>query len=140
MLLTVFLVVFVDVISGVAIGLIISGFAAKAQTELVELDNVMLVPLIDMDADDNYTARTGLVRLVGTFSVASASSLVRVINADIKDHEVVIFDFEPTTYLDDSAAIIIGRLIESAIQQNTPCLVVGLSQPIKRELDGFPST
>lgn len=77
------------------------------------------------------------MRLIGAFSVASSSSLVRVVGADIKEHDVVIFDFEPTTTIDDSAAIIIRQLIETAISRNTPCIAIGLSDSIKKDLAGF---
>ena len=40
--------------------------------------------------------------------------LVEAVGADIKDHEVVIFDFSGTTYLDDSAARLIGQLLDIA--------------------------
>jgi hypothetical protein len=33
---------------------------------------------------------------------------IGLIAADIKDHEVVIIDFSEATYLDDSAAMVIG--------------------------------
>ena len=137
MLLTLVLTVFVDLMTGVAIGLIVSGLANAVKTEIFELDNVISVPLINLESDDPFTARIGLLRLIGAFSVASSSSLVRVVGADIKEHDVVIFDFEPTTTIDDSAAIIIRQLIETAISRNTPCIAIGLSDSIKKDLAGF---
>ena len=76
-------------------------------------------------AHDPYSARVGLVALKGSFTVASSHKLVSVIGADIKDHEVVIFDFTGATYVDDSAAMVIEQLIEVAGRQETEVVVMG---------------
>ena len=102
MLATLGLTVFVDIITAVAIGLIAAGMAHARQLEALELDSVVSVPFLDreffsgqddMITDDPFAARIGMVRLTGSFTVASSHSLVAVIGADLKDHEVVIFDF-----------------------------------------------
>ena len=48
-----------------------------------------------------------------------------MIGADIKDHEVTIFDFSGATYVDDSAAMVIEQLIEVAGRQDTEVIVMG---------------
>ena len=156
MALTLALTVFVDLITAVAIGLIAAGMAQARRIEDMELDSVVSVPILDRtffagagnesggraegrgespaeDAAeeaasvDPYTARVGLVALEGSFTVASSHKLVGVIGADIKDHEVVIFDFTGATYLDDSAAMVIEQLIEVAGRQETEVIVMGAS-------------
>ena len=134
LLLTFVLTVFVDLVTAVAIGLIAAGMAHARQLERLELDSVVSVPLLDRtfftDADgalDPYSARVGLIALRGSFTVASAQKLVRVIGPDIKDHEVVIFDFSNATYVDDSAAMLIRQLLDLAGEEETQCVVVGLS-------------
>ena len=79
----------------------------------------------DPGAHDPYSARVGLVALRGSFTVASSHKLVSVIGADIKDHEVTIFDFSGATYVDDSAAMVIEQLIEVAGRQDTEVIVMG---------------
>ena len=88
---------------------------------------------------------SGLVALEGRFTVASSNKLATVIGADIKDHEVTIFDFSGATYLDDSAAMVIEQLIEIARRQETELIVMGASGPVAdtlRTLDilrhGYP--
>ena len=76
---------------------------------------------------DPYLARVGLVALRGSFTVASSQKLVSVISADIRDHEVVIFDFSGATYLDDSAAMVIEQLLDVAARERTECIVMGVS-------------
>ena len=75
---------------------------------------------------DDFSARVGLVALRGAFTVASSNKLVNTISVDIRDHEVVIIDFSETIYMDDSAALVVEQMIDSAIEDNTECVVMGL--------------
>ena len=69
--------------------------------------------------------------------MASSRQLVDVIGADIKGHDVVIFDFSGTTYLDDGAAKLIGELLDIAKEQRTAFIVVGLSGSVAPTLFAF---
>ena len=141
MLMTLGLTVFVDLVTAVAIGLIAAGMVHARQLERLELDSVVSVPLLDQvflpdgeasgDADP-HSARVGLVALRGAFTVASSHKLVEVIGADIKDHEIVIFDFSGTTYIDDSAAMVIEQLVEVAEKERTGVIVAGLSGSVAK--------
>ena len=147
MLITFCLTVFLDLVTAVAIGLIAAGMAGARQLERLELDSVVSVPLLDQsffsdqagedDDVDSFAARVGLVALRGRFSVASSNSLVNVISADIRDHEVVIFDFSDTLYLDDSAAMVVEQMIDIAAEENTETIVMGLSGSVERNLQAL---
>ncbi len=135
MMLTMGLTVFLDLVTAVAIGLIVAGLASARHWERLELDSVVSVPLLDSaflnqagksDDMDAFSARVGLVRLRGSFSVASSGKMTSVITADIQDHEVVILDFSDTLHMDDSAALMIEQLIDFAYDQDTACIVMGL--------------
>ena len=143
MLLTLGLTVFVDLVTAVAVGLIAAGMAHARRLERLELDSVVSVPLLDRTffteeqgppAADRYSARVGLVALKGTLTVASSSKLVAVIGGDIKDHEVVIFDFSEAVHLDDSAAMVMQRLFEVASAARTEVVICGLSGSVARTL------
>ena len=143
MLMTLFLTVFVDLITAVAIGLIAGGMVHARRLERLELDSVISVPLLDAaffaeDAtpadDDPYAARVGMVALRGTLSVASSQKLATVIGLDIREHEVVVFDFSDTVYVDDSAAMVIGQLLEVAAGSETECIVMGLRDDVAATL------
>ncbi|MCY3928664.1 MAG: SulP family inorganic anion transporter [Acidobacteria bacterium] len=143
MLLTLGLTVLVDLVTAVAVGLIAAGMAHARRLERLELDSVVSVPLLDRTffaeehgppAADRYSARVGLVALKGTLTVASSNKLVGVIGGDIKDHEVVIFDFSEAVHLDDSAAMLIRRLFEVASAERTEVVVAGLSGSVARTL------
>ena len=143
MVITFGVTMFLDLVTAVAIGLIAAGMAAARQLERLELDSVVSVPMLDQsffpdqgagDDMDPFSARVGLVALRGRFSVASSNSLVSVIGADIRDHEVVIFDFSGTIHIDDSAAMVVEQMIEIAAEENTKAIVMGLSGTVERNL------
>ncbi|MDE0682874.1 MAG: SulP family inorganic anion transporter, partial [Candidatus Poribacteria bacterium] len=154
LMVTLFLTVFVDLITAVAIGLIAGGMVHARGLEKLELDSVVSVPLLDTklleedemsNQDDLLSARAGMVALRGMLSVAASHKLVSVIGQDIIEHEVVIFDFSDTVYIDDSAAVVIGQLLEVAANSNTECIVAGLSNDVASILnsldilEGIPS-
>ena len=143
MLMTLSLTVFVDLVTAVAIGLIAAGLAHARQLEGLELDSVVSVPVLDQKffegiervaIADPLSARVGLVALRGSFTVASSHKLVTVVSADIRDHDMVIFDFSGATHLDDSAAMVIEQLIDVAGRAETEIIVTGLSGPVARTL------
>ena len=132
------LTVFVDLITAVAIGLIIAGMTRSRQFERLEMDNVVSVPILDQvffegeitpseGEADPHAARVGMVAFRGSFSVASSNKIINTVSVDIRDHEVVIFDFSETIYIDDSAALVLEQLIDAAIDQDTECIVMSLS-------------
>ena len=140
MLITLGLTVFLDLVTAVAIGLIAAGMASARQLENLEADSVVSVPLTDrsflsegegQEGEDAFSARVGLVALRGSFTVASSRKLINAISVDIQEHEVVILDFSETVYMDDSAALVVEQLIESATDDETACIVLGL--------DGLPA-
>ena len=135
MSITLLLTVFLDLVTAVAIGLIAAGMASARQFERLQLDSVVSVPLLDRsflnsdeDASDQdaFSARVGLVALRGSFTVASANKLINTISVDIRDHEVVILDFSDTVYIDDSAALVVEQMIDTAMAEDTECIIMGL--------------
>ena len=116
--------------------------ANAQELEGLELDSVVSVLLLDQtffsapDAaeGDPFSARVGLVAIRGRLTVASSNKLVGVISADIKDHEVVIFDFSEAAYLDDSAAMVIEQLMDVATGEQTEVIIMGLSGSVENTL------
>ena len=138
MLMTLGLTVFLDLVTAVAIGLIAAGMASARQFERLQLDSVVSVPLLDRmfftgdetaGDGDTFSARVGLVALRGSFTVASSNKLISTISVDIRDHEVVILDFSETVYIDDSAALVVEQLVDTALEQDTEVIVMGLAGP-----------
>ena len=144
MLITLMLTIFVDLVTAVAIGLIAGGMAHARQLEQLELDSLVSTPLLDrvffagfrpVEEFDTYQARVGLLALRGSFTVASSHRLVSVIGEDIKDHDVVMFDFSEATYIDDSAAMVIEQLLDVARRADTHCITMGLTGSVATTLD-----
>ena len=94
------------------------------------------VPLLDAvlspDAEESYDARVGLVAVPRHFSVASARELARSVGADIKEHEAVIFDFSAVTYMDESAALVIEDLANTAQTEAKGCVVAVCPARLRR--------
>ena len=146
MVTTLALAVFVDLVVAVAAGLVISGLARAGQLERAEHDSVVSVPLLDQvflhdgeEAEDSdpFSARVGMVALRGSLTVTSSRSLVRTISMDLKEHELVVFDFSGATYIDDSAAMLVKQLIEIATDEKTPALAMGVSGDVAETLSAF---
>ncbi len=148
MALTLSLSIVSDLVVAVAAGLIAAAMTGARQFEGFEIDSVVSTPLLDMtflnvpDADaegaepslpafdldgpDPFAARTGLLSLRGAYTAASSIKLFNTINADVAEHEVVIFDFTDTRYMDDSAAYMVGQLVAVAVDSGAKCIVMGL--------------
>ncbi|MXZ03431.1 MAG: SulP family inorganic anion transporter [Chloroflexi bacterium] len=135
MVITMFLTVFLDLVTAVAIGLIAAGMATARQLERLELDSVVSVPILDQvfftgykaaRSFDMLSARVGVIALRGSFTVSSSSRLITTISEDIREHEVVILDFTDTVFIDDSAALVVEQMIDVAIAEDTHCILAGL--------------
>ena len=141
--LTLVLSIVSDLVIAVAVGLVMAALTGARQVERLELDKVISTPLLDMtfladpEADDDafdldddadpFAARVGLLSLRGSFTAASSTRLFKTINHDMAEHEVVIFDFTDTVHVDDSAALAIGQLADTARDADTQCIVLGMS-------------
>ncbi len=135
LVITLMFTVFLDMVTAVAIGLIASGMASARQFQRLELDRVVSVPLLDQSflgrqdteqPSNAFSARVGLLKLRGSFTIASAHKLVKIVGLDIQQHEILIFDLSETLYLDDSAALVVEQLIETGIAEDTKFIVLGL--------------
>ena len=139
------LTVFVDLVTAVGIGLIAGGMVHARQLERLELDSVVSTPLLDRtllgpggeEEESAFAARAGLVALRGSLTVASSHKLADAIGPEIRDHEIVIFDFSGATYIDDSAAMVIEQLIDLAEAAETSCIVAGLQGAAAQTLNSL---
>ena len=130
-----------DLITAVAAGFVTAALAGARQLERLEMDRIVSAPLLDQvflgSGNDEFSARVGLVRLQGSFTVASARKLIRVIAADIEDHDIIILDFSQTEYFDDSAAYVVEHMIHTADAEDTAVIVLGLRDSLEKSLAGL---
>lgn len=145
MLVTLTLTVFVDLITAVAVGLIVAGFVTARWMETEELKGISQLALPE-DEDDSDLSEVEkealkdangdivLLALRGRFSYASARELVHRIGIGITGYKVAIFDFSGAAHIDTSAALAIESLLKSAADETEAVFVFGLSGPAEKTL------
>ena len=143
MLLTCALVWFVDLVAAIVIGLVVAGLLGARRVENLEVRELISVPLLDQavlgsdfkDDDDPFQARSGIVVFPERVTVASAREISRIVRPDIRGHQIVIFDMSRTVYADDSAAQIIGELVQIAMTQRSRTFIIaGLTDDVSNTL------
>lgn len=136
MFVTLGLTVFVDLITAVAVGLILAGFVTARWMEAEEMKGISQVALPDSDSNldaaelralEKANGDVGLLALRGRFSYASARQLSQSVRKATSAYKVMIYDFSDTAHLDTSAAVSIAELISEAGQAGGKCFVTGLS-------------
>lgn len=153
MFVTLFLTVLVDLITAVAVGLIVAGFVTARWMEAEELKGVTQVALpggeIGLGTEEQTelhkaNGHVGLLSLRGRFSYASARELAQAVPHASPRYKVMIYDFTDTAHVDTSAAISIAELISEAGRDEGRCFVTGLSDKTEETLrslgalDGLP--
>ena len=141
MLLIMAVTIFVDPLFAIVFGVIAANMVNATQLQSLELDSVISTPLLDStfsaEPTDDFEARIGLLAFRGSFTVSSSRKLIRLLGADIRDHEVVIIDLSGATHFDDSAAHLLALLIDQAKRTDTKIVVFGLGERIRRTLYAF---
>jgi len=117
MLVTLSLTVFADLVTAVAVGLVMAGFITAEWTEQEEVKGVSF----HQQCDD-----VQLITMNGSYSYASARQLVHHI-ADLGAHlhpQTLIYDLSKITHLDTSAALALEELFEIAKEEGHKVLTV----------------
>ena len=152
MLATTAVAVLVDFVTAILIGIALSHFINARRVERFELRRLISVPLLDReilpaDEADPFEARSGLIVFPDRISVASAREVVRIVRQDIGQNHISIFDLSRTEYVDDTAAMIIGQLIDVATDLGTRRFIIAGLQPEVTEtlksmkiLDSIPAS
>ena len=127
----------VDFTTAILIGLVVAALVGASRSEQGELDRLVSVPLLDSQiwpGTEAYGARVGLVVLPERVSVASARELVRILGGDIQASEAVIVDFGRTTFIDDTAATLIGQAVAGR-----PVAIARMTGTVAEMMNGFAS-
>jgi SulP family sulfate permease len=145
MLTTFALTVFVDLITAVAVGIVMASFVNSRGLARVQLQGLRRTTdfnaLTDLSEEERALLRTVegrvlLTLLEGSFSYASARIL-----AQKDDHfassDVVIYDFSRAGYVDPSAALAIDEMIELSQRSGHIVIICGLQPHVMRALDGM---
>jgi SulP family sulfate permease len=146
MLVTLILTVFVDLITAVAVGIILATFVSARWLEPEQLKGVVhsdgngentFLTEDERSCLDQASGQILVTQLSGSFSYASARTLARRVGQRILGHKVVIYDFSAIGYIDPTAAMAIDDLFEQGIANGQLIFVAGLRSIAERTLDGF---
>lgn len=135
---------FIDFVSAVLIGFVLSSLVTYMQTQRFEAARLRSVPVLDRvvfgDAPgmDPFSARTGLVAFPEQVTIASARELSRIVSPDIRHHRLLLFDLSNTEFVDLTAAVVILQLINAALAGGQKTIViVGMRPEVRRTFDAL---
>jgi SulP family sulfate permease len=146
MVVTLGLTVFVDLITAVAVGIILASFVNSRWLATEQLKG--LKQSADADALDVLTpeerallretnGRVLVTLLHGSFSYASARDLAHRDTQSATPGDVVIYDFTHAGYMDPSAAMAIDEMVELSQRHGRYVIVSGLKDHTYRALKGM---
>jgi len=136
MLVTLALTVFVDLITAVAIGLILANFVTAEWMEREELKGVTHIALPEhaphlSDEEramlQKFDGSIGLVFLRGRFSHFSAREMVQRAHGVGFGYRAIVYDFAEAAHVDTSAALAVDELLQMAKDEGLQSYIVGLS-------------
>lgn len=146
MLVTLGLTVFVDLITAVAVGIILASFVNSRWLAVEQLKGLKQSADADMldaltpeeKALLRETNRRVLVTLLhGSFSYASARDLAHRDTQTATPGDVVIYDFTHAGYVDPSAAVAIDEMIDLSQRHGRYVIISGLSGHAFKALKGM---
>jgi len=146
MLVTFGLTVFVDLITAVAVGIILAGFVNSrwlAEEQLKGLKQSGDADELDVLTDEERAklrtvgGRVLVTLLHGSFSYASARELARRDTQSVAPRDVVIYDFSHAGYIDPSAALAIDEMIDLSQRHDRHVIVSGLKDHALKALSGM---
>lgn len=144
MLVTLGLTVFVDLVTAVAVGIILASFATARWQEREQLKGITTLALPNGDSPLTPEERVELrkangtvavVMLRGSFSYASAREFAARVGAESAGHKAVVYDLTEAANMDTSAALALEELVEQAEEEHEACFISGLSGSAKETLD-----
>ena len=135
---------FIDFVSAVLIGFVLSALVTYMQTQRFEADALRSVPVLDrvvfgdVPGMDPFRARTGLVAFPEQVTIASARELSRIVSPDIRHHRLLLFDLSNTQFVDLTAAVVISQLVNAALTGGRKTIVVvGMRPEVRRTFDAL---
>lgn len=146
MLVTLVLTVFVDLITAVAVGIILAGFVTARWQEEEQLEGITTLALPEGSASltaaehrelKKANGDVALVMLRGSFSYASAREMAARVGAESAGHKAVIYDLTDAAHMDTSAALALEELIEQAEEENEACFISGMKGKARQTLESL---
>jgi len=143
---TLFLTVFVDLITAVAVGMILAGFVTARWMEREQLGRVSRIALpregetglsgAELALLAAAEGRVEVISLRGSFSYASARQLSDNIGQAAGRARVVVLDFSEAAHIDTSAAFAIEEIV-SKLQDSVEVHIAALPRAAAKILDSL---
>ena len=142
MLVVLVLSVFVDVVTAVAVGVVLASLSYVKRTADIQIESIRAI--VDPEHAKLFTpeeaelfrrcgGRALVLHLSGLISFGAAIEMTRKISA-VGQHEVLIIDMLDVPEIDGSAALALEEIIQRAESRGQCILMVGLSLPVARLL------
>ena len=135
---------FIDFVSAVLIGFVLSSLVTYMQAQRFEADRLRSIPVLDRivfgdePGTDPFGTRTGLVAFPEQVTIASARELSRIVSPDIRHHRILLFDLSNTEFVDLTAAVVISQLVNAALAGGRKTIViVGMRPEVRRTFDAL---
>ncbi|MEY6431824.1 SulP family inorganic anion transporter [Thioalkalicoccus limnaeus] len=144
MLITLSLTVFVDLITAVAVGLIVAALVtadwmSREELKGVHADHGRLAPDLVLRLAA-LEPRAFVIHLEGRYSYASARGLTRQIGMMSPGSEILILDLQAASRIDVTAAMAIDEVITGAEAQRVRILLAGATGDTRKTLDAVGVT
>jgi len=142
MLVVLALTVFVDVITAVAVGVILASLVLVK--EMAELQIKSIRTISDPEHETVFDEATAalyrqhreelmFLHLSGPISFGAANELTRRFSI-VRDYQVLIIDLLDVPHVDGSAALALEEVIGRAVDQGKHVMIVGMTYPVARLL------
>jgi SulP family sulfate permease len=136
------LAVFINVVTAVAVGVVMASLALVKRMADLELESVALTTDEDAgvrltkeehDSLTNSGDATLLINLGGPLTFGAANGLMKRLG-DIGRHKSVVLDLSEVPHIDDSTAFAFENIIRKAQNNDQHVILVGLRRPVIRVL------
>jgi SulP family sulfate permease len=140
MLVVLVLTVFVDVITAVAVGIVLASLAFVKEMAELQVDSIKTVSdpdhvkMFDPDTAQlmrEHRDRIIFLHLAGLISFGAANELLRKFSTT-GSYEVLIIDLLDVPKVDGSAALALEEVIQQATDAHKTVFIVGLTYPVAR--------
>lgn len=142
MIIVLALTVFVDIITAVAVGVVLASLAFVKEMAELQVENIKTIShpeeeqLFDAEGAalfEQCERRALILHLSGLISFGAASELTRKF-ASVGSYDLLIIDLQDVPRVDGSAALALEQIIQRATESDKLVLVVGLTLRVARLL------
>jgi sulfate permease, SulP family len=136
------LTVFVDVITAVAVGVVLASLAFVKESAELQIDSIRALsdpehaPFLSAEETQLFRAcdrKLLLLHLSGLMSFGAASEMTRRFSS-VAAYEVLLIDLLDVPRVDGSAALALESIVERAVDAGKRVMLVGLSRDVARLL------